>query len=545
MNIGDYTFEEFKDIAARFHGYPAPGLLLGGYMVEQAKSLLPEGTIFDALVETKKCLPDAVQLLTLCSYGNGWMRVLNLGRYALALYDKYTGQGVRVHLDLDKLAAWPEIKAWYLKEKPKKEQDTKRLLAEIEAAGHHCCTAQPVQMPSGYLKRHSMGVIQACPACGEAYPARDGAVCRGCQGETPYCHPLAPCAARQAGADPYLRSVPVEQAVGKKVLHDMTRIVAGVDKGPAFTAGQTITVGDVCRLQQMGREHIYLEEEAPDQERWVHENEAALAFARRMAGPGVSFDETPKEGKITFRAEREGLLCLDRHKLLRFNMFEGVMCATRQANLVVEKDKPFAAARAIPLYLERKVFAGALEVLGSEPLFRIQPLKPMNVGILVTGSEVFQGLIEDKFAPIITGKVEHFGCKVLAKEIVPDDREAIGDAVRRQLDAGVELVITTAGLSVDPDDVTRLGLQDAGLRDAFYGMPVLPGAMSLVGRLGSAWVIGVPACALFFKTTAFDLLLPRVLAEQEFSRQELGAMGEGSFCLNCRSCTFPKCPFGK
>jgi len=541
MKIGPYTFEEFKEIAAGFHGFAAPGLMLGGYMVEHAKEQLPPDTIFDALSETGKCLPDAVQLLTLCSIGNGWLKVLNFGRYAVTLYDKYSGAGVRVHLDLGKLAPWPEIRAWYLKEKPKKEQNLEQLYAEIEEAGWTCCTSQPVLLPERFLKRHSMGVIVPCPACGEAYPERDGAICRGCQGESPYCPPQGACPDPQG--DPLLRPVPVEQAVGKKALHDMTRIVPGKSKGPAFTAGQTITVGDVCRLQQMGREHIYIQDEAPDED-WVHENEAAVAFAGRMAGPGVRFGE-PKEGKVTFYAEQEGLLQMDRYKLLRFNMLQNVICATRQANLVVEEGKPFAATRAIPLYLDRKIFTAAMELLGDEPLFSVLPLARPKVGILVTGSEVFQGLIEDKFIPIVSSKVEHFGCEVAATDIVPDDRQAIADAARRQVQAGAQLLVTTAGLSVDPDDVTRQGLLDAGLDAGLYGLPVLPGAMTLVGRMGQVQVLGVPACALFFKTTALDLLLPRLLAGQELTRHDLASMAEGGFCLNCKSCTFPKCPFGK
>ena len=87
MNIGQYTFQEFKDRAAAFHGYPAPGLLIGGYMVEMAKAALPAGILFEAVVESKKCLPDAVQLLTLCSTGNNWMKIVNLGRYAVVVLD--------------------------------------------------------------------------------------------------------------------------------------------------------------------------------------------------------------------------------------------------------------------------------------------------------------------------------------------------------------------------------------------------------------------------------------------------------------------------
>ena len=106
MNIGSYTFQEFKRLAENFHGYAAPGLLIGGYMVEMAKARIPEGTLFEAVVETRKCLPDAVQLLTLCSAGNNWMKVHNLGRYAVSLFDKHTGEGVRVSVDPAKLDAF-------------------------------------------------------------------------------------------------------------------------------------------------------------------------------------------------------------------------------------------------------------------------------------------------------------------------------------------------------------------------------------------------------------------------------------------------------
>ncbi len=543
MNIGPYTFEEFKEKAAAFHGYPAPGLLIGGYMVEYAKSLLPEGTIFDAVVETGKCLPDAVQLLTLCSIGNSWMKILNLGRYGLALYDKYDGKGVRVWLDVNKLDDWPEIKAWYLKTRPKKEQDTELLFKQIEEAGHTVCSQRPVVMAPYYLQRPPMRSIVSCPSCGEPYPQADGAICRSCGGESPY---VAGPDMHDCMPGPAMTAVPVEEAVGKTALHDMTRIEPGASKGPEFTAGQAITAGDVCRLHQMGRSRVYLEEDAADMgEDWVHENEAALAFAQRMAGQNVVCDATPHEGKINFAAETDGLLVIDTTRLEAFNMLSDVMCATRQNYTLVEKGKNFAGARAIPLYLAQDRFSSALAVLGSEPLFNVTPLRQAKFGVLVTGTEVFQGLIEDKFIPIISAKAEALKCPVIATDIVPDDRQAIADSAKAMLDKGVELLVTTAGLSVDPDDVTRHALIDAGLTDYVYGAPLLPGAMTLVGRMGQARVLGVPACALYYKTTSLDLLLPRLLAGLNVSRQDLARMAEGGFCLSCRSCTFPKCPFGK
>lgn len=534
--IGPYTFEEFLDVAAAFHGNPAPGLILGGFMVDAARAFLPEGTLFDAVVETKKCLPDAVQLLTPPSYGNGWMRVINLGRYALSLYDKFTGEGYRVWLDPKHLAAWPEILAWYLKTKPKKEQDRTRLFAEIKAGGRALCRVAPVRVRPQFVVKPHMGAIGVCPICGEGYPAADGAICRGCAGEAPYL---------REDDSPTLRAVPLDAATGRRALHDMTRIVPGASKGVAVAAGADITAGDVCRLQTMGRNNVYVEELSEPTGDFVHENEAAEAFARAMCGPGLAPSGPPREGKIELVAVSGGLLTVDRERLTAFNMIEGVMCASRQSHLVVEADKSVAGCRAIPLYLPRRVFEAAMHVLAAGPLFVVRPLRRAVVGVLVTGTEVYSGLIEDKFEPVVRSKVEALGGRVVACRKVPDDRAAVAAAAAALLDAGADLIVTTAGLSVDPDDVTRLGLDDAGLTEAVQGMPVLPGAMALVGRIKGADVIGVPACALFHKTTSFDLLLPRVLAGLPPSRRDLAGLAEGAMCLTCRACTYPKCPFGK
>ncbi|GAB6110837.1 FmdE family protein [Desulfomicrobium salsuginis] len=542
MNIGQYTFQEFKDRAAAFHGYPAPGLLIGGYMVEMAKAALPAGILFEAVVESKKCLPDAVQLLTLCSTGNNWMKIVNLGRYAVSLYDKYTGEGVRVSVDLDALENWPNIKGWFLKLTPKKEQDTEALFREIEDAGDAILRLEKVTVQPRLLGHAHMTRIEACPVCREAYPVSDGAICRGCQGEAPYVESGAAAAACDSARP---TRVPVAEAVGRKALHDMTRIVAGESKGAEFTAGQTITAGDVCRLQQMGRNTVYVQDESLPDGAWVHENDAALAFAKRMSGDGITYSDTPREGKIDFHATSAGLLQVDLEALERFNLVPHVMCATRQQYALVEEGRLVAGTRAIPLFLSRENFSRALAALGERPLLSILPLRRARIGTLVTGTEVFQGLIEDRFAPIIRAKAEALGSTVIGEEFAPDDRQAIADGVKKLLGLGADLIVTTAGLSVDPDDVTRGGLEDAGLTDALHGVPLLPGAMTLVGRIGRAQVLGVPACALFFKTTSLDVLLPRLLADAPITRRDLARLAEGGVCLQCNTCTYPKCTFAK
>lgn len=541
VRIGPYSFQEYLKTAESFHGYPAPGILVGGFMVDLAIRHMPKGILIDAISETTTCLPDAIQLLTPCTIGNGWLRILNLGRFALTLFEKYEGEGVRVFIDPAKLKPWSEIESWLMKLKPKAEQDNELLLSQIEEAGSSICGMQTVRVQSRFRGKKRRGGFTICALCGEPYPKRDGAVCRACQGEAPYELDERESLLKE---DPPLRAITPENAIGKRLLHDMTMVISGESKGPAFLRGYQVTAGDLCRLQQMGRQSVYVEEGNDVSAEWVHENEAALEMALRMAGDGIMFDELPKEGRITFRAARDGLFIVQEDQLERFNMIPGVMCASRKTCSVVSKGRQLAATRAIPLLLPKVDMIKALAVLHDGPLFSVVPMRAAQVAILVTGSEVFQGLIEDRFAPIVTAKVEKYGCRVVGERIVPDDRNVISRAAMELIETGADLLITTAGLSVDPDDVTRQGLLDAGAEDLLYGAPIIPGAMTLLARIGDVPIMGVPACALYFKTTAFDLLLPRVLAGLTISRRDLAKIGHGSFCLGCKSCTFPKCPFG-
>ena len=191
MNIGQYTFEDFKALVEKFHGYPAPGVLIGGCMVAKAQQLMPPDVLYQAVVETPKCLPDAIQLLAPLSLGNGRIAIADSGRYALSLYDKNTGEGWRVWLDHTKMERWPELKSWFLKLKPKHEQDTARLFAEMEDAGEQVLSWAAVRVKENYLYKKTEREIALCKQCGEAYQlpkqgARADGLCSACAGDSPY-----------------------------------------------------------------------------------------------------------------------------------------------------------------------------------------------------------------------------------------------------------------------------------------------------------------------------------------------------------------------
>ncbi len=503
-------------------------LVLGGALVEAALSRYSGGAAFDAICETDLGLPEAVVLRTPCRVGNGRLRVLTLERWALTLFEPASGVGLRVAVKARGLASWPALREWLTRPETRQEQDGRLVQAEICEAGSRLYLVASVRVRAMDTDREERRVVE-CPLCGELYPRAHGPLCRGCRGEAPY-------ESAFVGPDgglirPSLAALPLERAVGQAALHDMTCVAPGESKVAAFRRGQVIGAGDIGRLERMGRQSLFLVGSEPSRTEWIHEDQAAKDFAAAMAGAGVQAAGEPREGKVTLRAARPGLLLVDVARLEAFNLLPGVMCASRRNARVVTKETAVAATRAIPLYLPRAVHAAALRLLAEAPLFRVLPLRQLDVGVLVTGTEVYQGLVEDSFAPVIRAKVEAYGCRVIDVRIAPDDRQAIVEGFAALLAAGAQLVVVTGGLSVDPDDNTRQAMADAGVRDMLHGLPLLPGAMTLLGRVGDVRVIGVPACGLYFKITAFDVLLPRLLADAPLTRADLAPLGHGGLCL--------------
>ncbi len=340
-----------------------------------------------------------------------------------------------------------------------------------------------------------------------------------------------------------MKAIPVTRAVGTILAHDITEIRPGEFKGRAFKKGHLIREEDVCHLQRLGKEHLYVLHVAEDE---MHENDAAYAIARALMGEGIAIKGEPKEGKISIIAERDGLLKIDRDALLAFNMLGEVMAATLHTNTLVKRGQTVAGTRAIPLVVKKTVVESAVAIgAKARPIIQVKTLRKPKVGVVITGNEVYHGKIKDAFAPVITKKIEEIGGELVGVYYAPDDKAFIVDRLRELLKAGADLLITTGGMSVDPDDVTRFAIRELGAGDITYGSAVLPGAMFLIAYLGSIPIIGIPACGMYAKTTVFDLILPRVLAGEWIGRKEMAALGHGGLCLKCDVCRYPVCPFGK
>ena len=340
-----------------------------------------------------------------------------------------------------------------------------------------------------------------------------------------------------------IKTIKLEEAVGTELAHDITEIRPGEFKGPAFRKGHKLCSEDICRMQRLGKNHLFVIDLEADE---IHENEAAAILADALAGEGVAWENNPREGKINLYAAGDGLLQVNSQALAAFNMVDEVMCATLHNHTMVKKGELVGATRAIPLIMKRAAIERAAAIARQKSaLLTVRPLRQGRAGIVITGNEIYQGLIQDRFAPILTQKLEYLGSQVAALTFAPDDAQIISAAIRSHLSQGCNLLLLSGGMSVDPDDVTRHAIRQAGATEFYYGAAVLPGAMFLVAYLEEIPLLGVPACALHHPVTALDLMLPRILAGEHIGKLELALLGHGGLCRDCPQCSYPHCPFGK
>ena len=340
-----------------------------------------------------------------------------------------------------------------------------------------------------------------------------------------------------------MKKIRLREAVGTNLSHDITEIRPGEFKGPAFRKGHTVCDEDLCHLQRLGKNHLYVIDLAKDE---IHENEAAAILAKALAGKGITWKDQPREGKIKLLAEIDGVLVVNTAALAAFNMVEEVMCASLHNHTLVKTGEQVAATRAIPLVMKRTPIERAAAIARQTgSVFEVRALRSAKVGLVITGNEVYHGLIEDRFAPVLKGKMEALGSEVIALDFAPDEPRAIARVIRSHLDRGCDLLLLSGGMSVDPDDVTRHGIRLAGATEFHYGAAALPGAMFLVAYLGEVPLLGVPACGLYHRITVLDLVLPRILAGERIGKKELAFLGHGGLCRDCPDCRYPTCSFGK
>jgi molybdenum cofactor synthesis domain-containing protein len=339
-----------------------------------------------------------------------------------------------------------------------------------------------------------------------------------------------------------MQSIPIHQAVGHVLAHDVTRIVPGESKGPAFKKGHIIQDQDVELLLDMGKANIYVLELSAEQ---VHEDAVAQRIAAAAAGEGLKLS-MPSEGRVNLIAEYTGLLKVDTAALNRLNAIQDVVFATLHGNHRVNIGQPVAGTRVIPLVVpESKVAQAEAVCRENPPLIAVKPFQSLRVGMITTGSEVYHGRIKDRFGPVVKEKFETLGSSILRQIFVADDVEKTAESIHTLIGEGAQMVVLTGGMSVDPDDLTPAGIRASGARVVTYGAPTFPGAMFVLAYLNDIPVLGLPGCVMYHRTSIFDLVVPRLLTGDRLTREDIVGWGHGGFCAGCADCRYPLCSYGK
>jgi len=339
-----------------------------------------------------------------------------------------------------------------------------------------------------------------------------------------------------------MKKIPVEKAVGIKLCHDITQIIPGKFKGPAFRKGHIVQKEDIEKLKKIGKEFLYIWQ---PEEGEIHENEASLRMSEAVAGENIELTEAI-EGKITLKSLIRGLFKVKSELLYEINSMENITIPCLPNNFRVEKGQGLSGVRIVPLVIQEEKIINIEELCQKKgKVFAVKKYKKLKVGIITTGNEVHKGLVKDVFGPLLRDKFSYFGAEIKGQIYCPDNTEEIKKAISYFSQQEVDLIALSGGMSVDPDDLTPGAIRESGAKVITYGVPVQPGNMFMLAYLGNKTLIGIPGASLYYKNTILDIIIPRIFAGDILNKKDFVILGEGGFCSTCAVCHYPFCYFGR
>jgi len=325
---------------------------------------------------------------------------------------------------------------------------------------------------------------------------------------------------------PSLKKKRVEDAVGLHLAHDIT-VIDTDRKEILFKKGHKIREEDIEPLKKTGKFFVYVSEDLDTIKGYVHEDELTTTIANESIGENLKVSP-PGEGKVKVFSTIKGLLKVNVEGLEKLNRIFGVKFATLYTNTVVQENEIVAYVGFGPLFAPRDDFEKALEIIEKEkPIIEVKKFHRLKVGLIVTGTEIYNGLIKDKFTPMFREKLRAFDSDIAMHAILPDDEDLIRDKILEFIEEGCDLVVVSGGLAVDPDDRTTFAIQNTGAEVEFYGAPYFPGSSIMLAYYNGIPIYGTTASPIFYKWTTLDILLPRFFAKDRIRREEIVKLGHG------------------
>ena len=325
-----------------------------------------------------------------------------------------------------------------------------------------------------------------------------------------------------------MKKINVRNAEGYELCHDITQILPGEFKGAKFLRGHIIRKEDIEVLISLGKENIFVMEEEDKEKNLIHENDAAMFIVEKLNLDKEFFEiSSIREGKINITAKEDGILKIDINTLNKINKIGEIILVTKYNNSYIKKGETVAATRVIPLLIEKKQLDEMEKLVKEKNVLTFKKIdKNKKLALITTGNEVYNGIIKDKSKEALLKKYKKYKINDIEQVFSQDDKDTIKKYIK-MFENEKDIIMCTGGMSIDPDDVTPSAIRESNWEIVTYGTPVLPGAMFMLAYKGEKVLIGLPGGVVFSEKTVFDVLLPRILANDRITKQEIIEMGHG------------------
>ncbi|MBM3538652.1 MAG: 4-diphosphocytidyl-2C-methyl-D-erythritol kinase, partial [Alphaproteobacteria bacterium] len=327
-------------------------------------------------------------------------------------------------------------------------------------------------------------------------------------------------------------SIPLAEAEGAILAHGIKL------EGRALKKGRVLSAEDVAALAKAGHASVVAARLEPDD---VPEDAAAARIAAAITGDNLT-RSAAFTGRCNLFAAQRGLVVVDSERLDRLNLIdEAVTVATVAPFTLVEPRQMVGTVKIIPFAVSAGTMVEAEKVVGNRPLVRVAAFRAKRVGLIQTRLPALKESVLSKTVATTRARVAALGSELVADTIVDHDEKAIASAISAQRKQGFDpILVMGASAIVDRRDAIPSGIVAGGGEVIHFGMPVDPGNLLLLGRVGETPVLGLPGCARSPKLNGFDWVLQRLLADVPVGRKDIMRMGAGGLLTEIETRPLPR-----
>lgn len=311
--------------------------------------------------------------------------------------------------------------------------------------------------------------------------------------------------------------VPLAEASGATLAHSVR---AG---GRVLKKGTVLAEGHLAALAGAGIARVTVARLEPGD---VGEDAAARALATAARGPGLRI-APPATGRCNLHAEAAGLLRVDAAAVDAANALdEALTLATPPDFARLEAGQLAATAKVIPYAAPRAALDRATGALAGALV--LHPFVPLRAALVVTRTDALKPSAIDKGIRAVTGRLVALGSGPPAARVAEHDDTALTRAIREAMAAAPDLLLILAATATsDRRDTAPAALVAAGGRIERFGMPVDPGNLLVLGRIGEVPAVILPGCARSPALNGADWVIERLAARLPVTGQAIAAMGVG------------------